>query len=53
MSSKENCAITAVLFDMDNTLIATREVDALTCNKVSFWCFCSFLKVMLRDVCRC
>lgn len=34
---KESAAhgITTILFDLDNTLISTREADAAACNKLS------------------
>lgn len=35
METNENEGIQAILFDLDNTIIATRQADKLACNKVS------------------
>lgn len=51
-----------IIFDLDNTLIATRKADLKTCNKVNkmmhlkfsiYVCVCAsfFLKILAKSLC--
>lgn len=44
----ENCDVSAILFDLDNTLIQTRKGDTRACNKVCeiHFCYCDIATVM-------